>query len=88
MNLRDKSGVFPPGGFFENHIELMKASEFCARFGYSMKTIYDWKYRPKKNKVPENLVVKFRGKLFVRTDVLKRLIPFQHAFEKSAREEG
>lgn len=59
---------------FEN-LEIMKASEFCSRFGYSMKTVYDWKYRPKKNKVPENLVVKFRGKLFIRTDVLRSLTP-------------
>jgi len=59
---------------FENPLELMKASEFCTRFGYSMKTIYEWNYRPKKHNIPDNLVVKFRGKLFIRTDVLKSLI--------------
>ncbi len=56
-------------------LEMMKASEFCERYGYSLKTVYDWKYRPKHNKVPSNLVVKFRGKLFVRTDILRGLIP-------------
>ena len=59
---------------FDNLVSLMKASEFCSRFGYSMKTVYDWKYRPKKNKIPDDLVVKIRGKLFVRTDILKGLI--------------
>jgi hypothetical protein len=59
---------------FENSIDLMKASEFCSRFGYSMKTIYEWRYRPKRNKVPTDLVVKFRGKLFIRTDILKSLV--------------
>ncbi len=68
-----------PEPVFDNLVSLIKASEFCSRFGYSMKTIYDWKYRPKKNKVPENLIVKFRGKLFVREDVLKNLLPFLHA---------
>ena len=69
------SGANCPEEIFENGIELMKASEFCSRFGYSMKTIYEWKYRPKRNKVPDNLVVKFRGKLFIRTDVLRGLSP-------------
>jgi hypothetical protein len=67
--------VAPP--VFEN--TLMKASEFCSAFGYSMKTIYEWKYRPKKNKVPDDLVVKFRGKLFIRTDILRGLAPFANS---------
>ncbi len=75
MNLsRSKTNVSEP--VFENEMGLMKASEFCARFGYSVKTVYEWKYRPKRNKVPENLVVKFRGKLFIRTDVLRDLTLF------------
>jgi hypothetical protein len=64
----------PSAVVFENQINLMKASEFCTRFGYSMKTIYEWKYRPKRNKVPTDLVVKFRGKLFIRTDILRTLV--------------
>jgi hypothetical protein len=75
MRLSRSSGTVVPVPVFENEIGLMKASEFCSRFGYSMKTIYEWKYRPKRNKVPENLVVKFRGKLFIRTDVLRDLTP-------------
>lgn len=62
-------------GVFENSMNLIPASEFCSRFGYSMKTIYEWKYRAKRNKVPPGLVTKFRGKLFIRTDILKGLFP-------------
>ena len=65
-----------PQPVFENQFQFLQASEFCSRFGYSMKTIYEWRYRPKRNKIPDNLVVKFRGKLYVRTDVLKSLTPF------------
>jgi hypothetical protein len=70
------SGGSLPEKVFENKIELMQATEFCSKFGYSMKTVYEWRYRPKRNKVPADLVVKFRGRLFIRTDILKNLIPF------------
>lgn len=73
--MKSPSDAGAPALIFDNGTELMKASEFCERFGYSMKTIYEWRYRPKRNKVPENLVVKFRGKLFIRTDVLRSLGP-------------
>lgn len=62
---------------FDNSLGLIPASEFCSRFGYSIKTVYDWRYRPKKNKVPAELVVKFRGKLFVRISLLNGLAPFE-----------
>jgi hypothetical protein len=75
MNPVNQAGGLSSAPVFENQPVLMKATEFCSRFGYSIKTIYEWKYRPKKNNVPENLVVKFRGKLFIRTDILKNLIP-------------
>lgn len=68
-----------PGMVFDKLIELMPAPEFCSRYGYSMTTIYDWKYRPHRNKIPKDLVVKFRGKLFIRTDILRSLIPFKRA---------
>jgi hypothetical protein len=64
----------PSEMFFENQNPLITAREFCSQFGYSIKTIYEWKYRPKRNKVPDGLVVKFRGKLFIRRDILGSLI--------------
>ena len=79
MNSVLSVGVAPEAGVFDILSELIKASEFCSRFGYSMKTVYEWKYRPKRNKVPDNLVVKFRGRLFIRTDILRNLIPFKRS---------
>ena len=61
---------------FDNRIELLEAKEFCRLFGYKISTIYDWKYRPKKNKIPDDLFVKFRNKLHLRTDVLRKMLIF------------
>jgi hypothetical protein len=72
----------PSEMFFDNQLPLMTAADFCSRFGYSIKTIYDWKYRPKKNKIPEKMVIKIRGKLFVRMDIYKSLIPFLTDFNR------
>lgn len=55
---------------FENRKGCMKISEFSERFGYPVKTIYDWKYRPKKYQAPKNLFLKFNREIFVRLDVL------------------
>ena len=63
---------------FENRIELVEAKEFCELFGYKISTIYDWKYRPRKNKIPDNLFVKLRRKLHLRTDVLRTMILSQN----------
>lgn len=68
-----------PFAFFDKKIGLIPASEFCREFGYSMKTVYDWNYRPQQNNIPKNLIVKFRGKLFLRVDILKQLLPFTDA---------
>ena len=65
----------PSVALFDNQLPLMTVEEFCSRFGYSKKTIYDWRYRPKKNKIPQKLVVKIRGKIFIRTDVYRSLVP-------------
>ena len=63
---------------FDNRIELLEAKEFCQIFGYKISTIYDWKYRSKKNKVPDDLFVKFRRKLHLRTDVLREMFLSQN----------
>jgi hypothetical protein len=65
----------PSAMVFENSMNLISVPEFCSRFGYSTKTIYEWRYRPKRNKVPADLVVKFRKRLFIRKDILQGLIP-------------
>jgi hypothetical protein len=71
-----EAGGSPPAMVFDNQFPLMTIEDFCSQFGYSKKTIYDWRYRPKKNKIPSNLVVKIRGKVFIRADIYRSLRPF------------
>lgn len=63
---------------FDSRIEFLEAKEFCQIFGYKISTVYDWKYRPKKNNIPNHLFVKFRRKLHLRTDVLRRMFLSQN----------
>lgn len=60
--------------FFDMGIELINAQDFCNLTGYSMKTIYDWKYRKKKYKTPEQLFIVLRNRLHLRVDILKNWI--------------
>lgn len=58
--------------FFENLPDLIRAENLASLMGLSVKTIYDWRYRARIRRVPAELFLKFRGKLFVRTKVLKQ----------------
>lgn len=73
----------PRSVLFDNRIEFLEAKEFCKIFGYKISTIYDWKYRPKKNKIPNDLFVKFRRKLHLRTDVLRSMTLSQNPLLKT-----
>jgi len=55
---------------FENQKGCMSIEEFSSRFGYPVKTLYDWKHRPSKYKAPKDLFIKFNRNVFVRLDVL------------------
>lgn len=55
---------------FENQKGCMNLKEFSSRFGYPIKTLYDWKHRPAKYKAPKDLFLKFNRDVFVRLDVL------------------
>lgn len=58
--------------FFENLRGLIRPEDLSRRTGFSIKTIYNWNYESKaSNDIPQNLFVKFRGKLFIRADVFK-----------------
>jgi len=65
---------------FENLPKTLKPNEVVSLFGCKLKTIYDWHYRPKKRKipVPENLFVKFNGRLTIQTEILKQWITSQN----------
>jgi predicted DNA-binding transcriptional regulator AlpA len=66
--------------FFENLPTLLKPEQVMSLFGFSIKTIYDWRYRGKRknNSIPKNLFLKFNKKIFIRTEVLKLWIASQN----------
>lgn len=55
---------------FENRKGCMSLRDFSERFGYPVKTLYDWRHRPGKYKAPKDLFLKFNREIFVRLDVL------------------
>lgn len=50
---------------------LMRAADVAKSLGVSLETIYDWKYRAKKRKVPAGMFVKIGRMLFINTTILK-----------------
>ena len=66
--------------FFENLPKMLKASRVASLFDISIKTIYDWHYRPNKRKipVPMGLIRKFNGDLFIDTEILKQWFASQN----------
>lgn len=64
--------------FFDNLPALLKLSEVETLLGVSRKTIYDWKYRQKQLRIPEDLFIKFNRKLYIRTETLKRWMSSQN----------
>lgn len=61
--------------FFENLPELLAPKDIEKALPSTKKsTVYDWRYRPAKYDVPNDLFVEFGQKIFVRRDVLKRWV--------------
>jgi len=63
---------------FENLKGWLRPEELSKRTGFSVKTIYNWRYQSRSKDIPEALFVKFGGKLFVRTEVFKSWISSQN----------
>lgn len=55
---------------FNNLPKLIRPKILARELDIAVATIYDWKYRAKMRKIPENLFLKIAGRLYVRTDVL------------------
>ncbi len=64
---------------FNNLPKLIKPQVLASELGLSVATIYDWKYRAKMRKIPENLFLKISGRLYVRTDVLNSWLLAENA---------
>ena len=54
-----------------DHRKLLRAKDVARIMGISYETVYDWKYRSIKRRIPEGMFVKVGRMLFVRSDLLK-----------------
>lgn len=65
--------------FFENLRGLVRPEEFAKLTGFSVQTVYNWNYRTRAtSRIPKELFVKVRGKLFIRADVFKNWISLEN----------
>ncbi len=67
---KSSEGPSGPSLLFDNLPKLIRPKMIAKELGLSVATIYDWKYRAKMRKIPENLFLKIAGRLYIRTDVL------------------
>ena len=67
---------------FEN---LIPAKQAASMLGRSIDTIYDWHYRGKLKKIPDDLFLKINRMLYVRMDVMQEWIASQNP---SLRDKG
>ncbi len=67
-----------PDEFFDNLKGWMRAQEVADTFGISVHTIYSWKAKAKRRKIPDGLFIKFNRQLYIRTEVLRRWISSQN----------
>jgi predicted DNA-binding transcriptional regulator AlpA len=66
---------------FDNSKALLRPKDVSDILGVSVKTIYDWKYRAKKKRIPKQLFLKLNGQLYIRTDILKGWFASENARE-------
>ena len=66
------------GSLFYNLPKLLRPETVATLLWLSVKTIYDWRYRGSRIKVPEQLFLKVNRFLYIRTDVLKGWIASQN----------
>lgn len=54
---------------FDTLPKLMRPEQFAEHFGYSVATIYDWRYRGVLRGVPSGLFLSLNRRLYIRTDI-------------------
>lgn len=82
-----------PGRFEENLVndflndlpELARLDLVASVLGVSIKTIYDWRYRSQRRKIPAGLFVKLNRSLLIRTSILREWIASQNPSLQSGR---
>jgi hypothetical protein len=63
---------------FDNLPKLMRTEQFADHFGYSVATIYDWRYRGALRGVPSGLFLALNRRLYIRTDIFWNWIASQN----------
>lgn len=77
---KENSNDFSLEVLFENLPELLTPIKVAEMLSLSVKTIYDWHYRPKNRiaAVPAGLFIKFNRLLYLRTEVLRKWVVSQN----------
>ncbi len=65
---------------FENLPEILRPDAVANLLSISVQTVYDWQYRQKTRRIPEDLFIKMNRLLYVRTTALKRWITAQNSY--------
>jgi Helix-turn-helix domain len=63
---------------FDTLPKLMRPEQFAEHFGYSVATIYDWRYRGVLRGVPSGLFLTLNRRLYIRTDIFWTWIASQN----------
>lgn len=65
------------GNLINTEKVLMRAVDVAKALGISLETVYDWKYRAKKRRVPAGMFVKIGRMLYVNTVLLREWLSGQ-----------
>lgn len=68
----------PGEPLFDNLPKLLRPEAVAPLLGISVKTIYDWRYRGRLRRIPQQLFLKVNRFLYLRTDVLMDWIASQN----------
>lgn len=79
INQNDEEKIIKSDLLFNNLPEILKASTAAKILDVSIKTIYDWRYRQKTRKIPNNLFLKVNRALYLRTAVLRQWVTSQNS---------
>ena len=62
---------------FDNLPNIVRVSVIAPILGLSIKTLYDWNYRRKMRRIPDDLFIKINSVLYIKTEVLRKWITCQ-----------
>ncbi|MBF0362729.1 MAG: helix-turn-helix domain-containing protein [Oligoflexia bacterium] len=79
FNQNDEKNSIKSDMLFNNLPEILKASTAAKILDVSIKTIYNWRYRQKTRKIPNNLFLKVNRALYLRTAVLRQWVASQNS---------